>query len=154
MADLALRWGTSGADLALEANDLARDDGLETAILISLYTDRRTDDVESVPSGDGDRRGWWGDAVPVVAGDRIGSRLWLLSREKEVPTALRRAEEYAREALAWLLEDRVAERVEVTASVPGPHVLGLTIAVHRPGADRADEFRFHSTWAAQEARRA
>jgi len=154
MADLALRWGSQSADLALEANDLARDDGLETALLISLYTDRRTDDAGKVPAGDGDARGWWGDAVPVVPGDRIGSRLWLLAREKEEAPALRRAEEYAREALAWLLEDRVAERVEVTASVPAPHVLGLTVVVQRPGADRADEFRFHSTWAAQEARRA
>lgn len=151
MADLALRWGVASADLALEAGDLARDDGLETAIAISLFTDRRAEDGDPLPDGEGDRRGWWGDAVPVIDGDRIGSRLWLLAREKQAATVLRRAEEYAREALAWLLEDRVADRIDVAAEMPRAGLLGLVVTVHRPQAEPV-QYRFNHTWDAQARR--
>jgi phage gp46-like protein len=152
MADLALRWNGHAGDLVLEADDLVRDDGLETAVILSLFVDRRADAGDILPDGGTDRRGWWGDAAPPVAGDRIGSRLWLLSREKERGTALRRAEEYAREALQWLVDDRVAERVEVDAQVPRTGVLGLAITIHRPRKDPV-QYRFDLTWSAQQARR-
>jgi phage gp46-like protein len=147
MSDLALRWDATAfaADLAIEANDLARDGGLETAILLSLFTDRRAEPGDPLPDGESDRRGWWADAVPVVEGDQIGSRLWLLSREKETKATLSRAEEYGREALGWLIEDRVAERVEVTAEVPRGGMLGLEVVIYRPQADPV-RYRFNHAW--------
>jgi phage gp46-like protein len=150
--DIALRWNAAqlAADLAIEANDLVRDGGLETAVLLSLFTDRRAEDGDPLPAAATDRRGWWGDAVPVVAGDRIGSRLWLLARSKETPKALERVEEYAREALQWLLDDRVAERVDVTAEIPRPGMLGLTVQIFRPRADPVT-YRFNHAWSAQGA---
>lgn len=133
-----------------EPYDLERDDGLETAVLLSLYTDRRAEESDVLPPGETDRRGWWGDGVPVLEGDRYGSRLWLLSREKVSQTLLRRGEEYAREALAWLVEDRIAERVEVAASIPAPHAVLFTITIYRPHRDPV-EFKYSRTWSAQEA---
>ncbi len=151
MSDLALRWDADSfaADLAVEANDLARDEGLETAVLLSLFTDRQVDAGE-LPDGETDRRGCWADAVPVIEGDKSGSRLWLLARSKETPDALSRAEEYAREALAWLVEDKVAEKVEVTAEIPRAGMLGLVIEIHRPGKDPA-RYHYADIWAAMEA---
>lgn len=147
MADLALRWdgAAAAADLAVLANDLVLDAGLQTAVLLSLFLDRRAEDGDELPAGETDRRGWWADATPVVAGDRIGSRLWLLAREKETKATLERAQKYAREALKWLIEDRVAERLEVTAEFPRTGMLGLTVEVFRPRADPVT-FRFDHTW--------
>jgi len=135
----------------VNVNDLATDEGLQTAVILSLFTDRRADDSDPLPIGQTDRRGWWGDTLPDVAEDKLGSRLWLLEREKEQTSVLIRAEEYAREALQWLLDDRVAAQVDVTAEVPRSGVLGLAIAIHRPRLDPV-AYRFTSTWAAQEAR--
>ncbi len=151
MSDLALGWQTDMADLRIERGDLALDGGLESAIAISLFSDRRADDGDVLPAAEADRRGWWGDAVPAVEGDRIGSRLWLLAREKQTEPTLRRVEQCAAEALQWLVEDRVAERVEVAASVPRRGLLGLLVTIHRPKADPV-EYRFTQTWAAQERR--
>ncbi len=151
MSDLALSWQTDTADLRIERGDLALDEGLESAIAISLFTDRRADDGDVLPGAAADRRGWWGDAAPAVEGDRIGSRLWLLAREKQTEPTLRRAEQYAAEALQWLQDDRVAERVDVVASVPRQGLLGLLVTVHRPNADPV-EYRFTQTWAAQDRR--
>lgn len=154
MSDIGLTWITEegGADFAVAGNDLVVDDGLETAVFLSLFTDRRAEDGDVLPTGEQDRRGWWGDAFPVVDGDRHGSRLWLLARAKELPETLTRAEEYAREALAWLTEDRVAERVEVTAAVESRGVLRLTVAIYRPRVDVVT-YRYDYVWAAQAARR-
>lgn len=155
MTDLLLTWDPEelAADLSIEANDLAVDDGLETAVLMSLFLDREAAEGDVLPDGELDRRGWWGDAFPVVDGDKIGSRLWLLARSKATPDVLSRAEEYAREALAWLIEDRVAARVEVTTEfLAGNTGLGIAVEIYRPGKNDPTSFRFGQVWAAQEAK--
>lgn len=154
MSDFALEWdNTAGAaSVVVEDGDLKADDGLRTAMLISLFTDARALPGDVLPEGVTDRRGFWADAVPEVAGDSTGSRLWLLERSKKTPDFLDRANTYAREALAWLLEDRVCERFEVTAEFLGDAGYTLTVDVYRPGADPA-RFRFDHTWNAEDARR-
>lgn len=148
MADLALRWDVDElvADLAVEANDLATETTLKTAVLLSLFLDRRADDGDQLPPGETERRGWWADAAPVVAGDRIGSRLWLLAREKGAATVRARAEKFAREALQWLIDDRVAERLEVAADFPRAGWLALTLEIFRPAGDVV-RFQFDGSWA-------
>jgi len=153
--DIALEWdSTAGAaSVVVEANDLKSDDGLATALYQSLFLDRRAEPGDVLPEGTTDRRGWWADAHPVVAGDVVGSRLWLLERSVNTPDVLDRAVTYAREAVQWLLDDRVSERVDVTAEFLTAPALGLAlvVTVHRPGVDPA-RFRFNRTWAAEENR--
>jgi phage gp46-like protein len=147
MPDLKLNWDGEAfaADLAISANDLVAEDGLQTAVELSLFTDRRAEDGDTLPAGETDRRGWWADAAPVVAGDKIGSRLWLLAREKQTATTRQRLEKYAAEALQWLIDDKVAERIEVAASFPSPGIYVLEVEVFRPRADPA-KFRFDHAW--------
>lgn len=131
MSDIALVWNGTEADLAIEDGDLVLEEGLQTAAVISLFSDRRARLDDILPADDGDRRGWVGDAWPRVDGDQIGSRLWLLNREKDVPETLRRAREYARESLAWLIEDGIGASLDVQASVPMRGVLRLELTVNR-----------------------
>jgi phage gp46-like protein len=123
------------ADLVRKAggkNLVASDDrALETAVFISLFTDRRASDEESALSGS-DKRGWWGDSFADVPGDLSGSRLWLLRRMSQAD-ALRLAPGYAEEALAWLMEDGAAKSVIASASVLGPGALYLNTRIERPG---------------------
>lgn len=139
-------------DIAVEGGDLATDEGLATAVAISLFTDRRAsgDDVEA--EGDNDLRGWWGDSYSEEDGDQIGSRLWLLQREKQTRETRERAREYAKEALQWLIDDRVAESVEVSAEYDAPGMLLIQCEITRPGGDSVG-FRYHYNWAAVEASR-
>ncbi|MBF0247137.1 MAG: phage GP46 family protein [Alphaproteobacteria bacterium] len=147
---LFLNGETLTGDVVLDGAGLAVDRGLETAIAVSLFTDRRADPDDVLPDPNGQRRGWWGDVVPPTVdgtpadGDRIGSRLWLLSREKIIPETIARARTYAREALQWLIDDGVAARIDVDVTVPktpvGGGVLALAITVYRPdgGAENYD----------------
>lgn len=136
--DFAGDWQVSGASLD-------EDDGLETAVVISLFTDRLADEGDAIPGGSGHRRGWWGDAYADVAGDRIGSRLWLLSREKQLQEVLVRAEQYSREALQWLIDDGVARAVSVSAEIVRSGVLGLAVEITRAGK-AVSRYRFESFW--------
>lgn len=149
--DLALIWNDVSADFGVAANDLVTDDGLRTAVVLSLFTDRRSDVGDPLPDAQSDRRGWWADAVPVVDGDQIGSRLWLLDRAKQTQSVLDLAESYSREALQWMLDDSVAADVGVVASFPARGVIRLDVQIQKPTTDTV-KYQFQSNWAAEGAR--
>ena len=135
------------ADLAVEAGDLATDDGLETAVMVSLFTDHRAG-AEELPPEESDPRGWWGDLADGGT-DRIGSKLWLLAREKQTAEVVARAEEYAREALQWLIDDGVARDVDVAAAIVAMGVLMIRVRVARPGGKSV---QYVYNWQAQASR--
>ncbi|MGN6103731.1 MAG: phage GP46 family protein, partial [Kofleriaceae bacterium] len=119
--------------------------GLMTAVAVSLFTDRRAEIDDRPPSGDPrDRRGWWADQFAEVAGDKIGSRLWLLDRAKRTNETKLRAEEYVREALAWMLEDRVVASIDVEIEVTTKDLL-IGVGLQRPGRDPVS-FRYARAW--------
>ena len=126
-------------DCGMEAGDLVAEDSLRTAVILSLFLDRRANDDDILPNDSDDRRGLWADTVAPMtdygigggsaSGDHIGSRLWLLSREKQLAGVLERARHYAEEALTWLVEDGVATAVQVTATNPRQGWLVLEVTV-------------------------
>jgi phage gp46-like protein len=160
MSDISTSWDPLRlvGDWILAGVDLAAGHDLETAVILSLFTDRLAlpDDPLPDPS-DGDRRGWWADwnAADAVLGDLgpIGSRLWLISREKQLDSVRLRAEDYAREALAWMLEDGVADQVEIAAEWhgPAPGRLDVSVVISRDGAQLLSR-AYSWAWAAQDNR--
>ena len=134
MSDIAFRWNslTQSADIDLVAFDLLSEDGFETAIVISLETDRRASKDDILPGGSTDRRGWWGDAFAVVPGDEIGSKMWLLKGRKIDAEVMRLAKEYAQQALAWMIADGVAASIDVTIERADLDRLNRRIVVTKP----------------------
>ena len=74
MTDLKVEWNNrfGSGDICVVGADLLSDDGLETAILISLFSDARVRDDE-LPAGHTWKRGFWGDD----AGGRDRIARWL-----------------------------------------------------------------------------
>ena len=143
MLDVALIWDSSvgGADFTLVNGDLATDPGLQTAVVISLFSDRLAAVGDKLPNNSADRRGFWGD-LPVdpaaqdagpSAADLTGSRLWLLDRALQTPTTLRLAETYAQEALAWMVSEGVVGAVSAKASFTGEGQMELLITLTQAG---------------------
>lgn len=128
MSDLRLIKTESGYDIGIRDNDIEVDDTLKTAVIVSLFTDRRVS-AEELPPEDSDRAGWWADAVE---DDFIGSKLWLLRREKITSQLLVRAREYCEEALRWLIEDGIASRVAVATARTGTYSIGIGIEIEKP----------------------
>jgi len=103
-------------DIRIKLGDIERETTLRTSLLLSLFSDRRASPDELERFGDEDPRGWWADEFAPVENDEIGSKLWLLAREKVLPETLSRARTYAQEALRWMVDDGVAATVEVEAA--------------------------------------
>ena len=129
MADIAIVWDQGCGSLQLNGADLLTDDSLLTAVLISLFTDRRALASDEIPDGTRDRRGWWGDSFRPRP---IGSRLWLLRREKTLASVISRARAYADEALGWLSQDGVASSVVCHAERVGHARLALSVRITLP----------------------
>ena len=140
--DIALIIEDNCFDIRLEDGDFIADDGLETVIITALFTDKRVRN-DQLPDFATDKRGWWGDMVSEVDQDRIGSRLWTLARSKISNETLRLYEDYSREALQFLIEDGIANQIEVSASYNDNFHLILSINVRRPNKE---ETKFNLLW--------
>lgn len=126
-------------DWVLNGPSLQSGDDLQTAVLISLFTDRLALPIDPTP--DGDRRGWWGDDPKYP----IGSRLWLLDRVKGPQDVPQRAQDYAAEALQWLIDDGVVARFDIAAQWVAPNRLDLMVTANRRDGSRV-AMAFPQVW--------
>ena len=142
MSDTRTIWMRDMArgDWSHDNASLASGDDLETAILISLFSDREASSDDIIPDGTGDPRGWIGD---VDQDYKIGSRLWLLERAKQTQETLRLASDYIAEALQWLIDDSVVARFDMTTEWTRAGMLGASlVAYQQSGAARALNFNW------------
>jgi phage gp46-like protein len=88
---------------------------LQTAVYISLFTDRVVED--GIVPKDGNRRGWWHDTF---SGVPIGSRLWELKRRKIANRQLliNEATGILQEALQWMIDSGLVASVAIVVTLP------------------------------------
>jgi phage gp46-like protein len=147
--DLGLNLIDGCFDVEIKNGDVVRDDGLETAVTISLFTDRRVTEEEK-PYLANSKRGYWGDLFSEIDGDKMGSRLWTLEREKRTTEVLRRAEDYTREALQWLIDDGVVLSISAIASYDNNKFINIDVKIIKP---LGNESRYKILWDKQEIKR-
>jgi phage gp46-like protein len=75
----------------------------------------------------------------------MGSKIWLLSRSKALPSIAPTAEGYAQAALAWLVSDGIAASVSTAASWVSSTALQLTITIVR-GSGKPIVITFANLW--------
>ncbi|MCO8324282.1 phage GP46 family protein [Burkholderia cenocepacia] len=129
----------------LEVRALEMDDSLCTAVILSLFSDRRADADTILPHNQTDRRGWCGDEfvnastdAPRDVTDQWGSHLWLCYVTKSTVDVLERARFAAYESLQWMLRTEIASRLEVDASWTGENADRLAL---RPRIWQSDSTR-------------
>jgi phage gp46-like protein len=153
MADLRTIFdgATLTADWAIDpvTGGLVATNDLETAVILSLFTDCRAGDSDFLPDGTDDRRGCWLDWKS-PEGIPLGSRLWLYTRAKSTEETRRGIEEAAASALQHLLDDGVCARIDVgasymeTGSTPRSTIT-LRVVITRDDGSVYDR-RFDSFW--------
>lgn len=141
-------------DFVLADRDVDRDDSLETAVLITLLTDKQADDGDPLPDDSGYRGGWFGDSLPVVPDYKMGTKLWLLQRAKttrEIPAI---AKEYLLDGFAWMEEDGIVDSVHVVVEWRRDlkTTLAFILSFIKPEGTTIF-FRFYYNWEAQILRR-
>lgn len=145
MADIALLFeqGQPFADIQISPPSLEVDKDLQSAVVISLFCNRLAQSGDKI---DGDNRhGWWGDSYATVNGSLIGSRLWLLKRSVATQETANLAKQYCLEALQWLVEDQVADSIQVETAIIGQFSLGIGVTINKPNATSAN-FKFQYVW--------
>jgi phage gp46-like protein len=146
--DIYIMWdnGNAEGDWTLAVGDLQTGQDLETACLVSLFTDRLATPDFTPTDGSSDRRGWWADPYN---DQPLGSNLWQLERAKKTRDTLGLARRYAADALQWLVDDGVAKEVIVNTSWLGNAVgstfLGIGIAIVKPDGS-ITRFTFGWAW--------
>ncbi len=113
--------------IGITDGDLTPEDGFDTAINISLFTDQRApaDRINQTEL----RRGWLGDTVSLIEGRQIGSLLWLLDQSRLTPDTRNDAISFSQKSLNWLVEDGLATLVEVTGVIVPRLGIELTIVI-------------------------
>jgi phage gp46-like protein len=144
MTDIAMVFDfTRGVfDYAMDGPQLAQDNGLSTAIILSWFTDARAQSYAELPqnqpgpfglnkSTGGDLRGWWGDfmtaaVVNLLPGQsypkpafRLGSRFWLYKRRKMTAGLPAEVQADAYDALGWMKTIGVATSMNFSAFAVG-----------------------------------
>ena len=125
-----------GGEIDVVNGEPALDDGIETAVYLSLFGGNEDD-----PGLDGDTsRQWWGNAAEPVASRRYRSETqYVLHALAAVPANLRRVEDAAVRDLQWMVTELGAS-VAARATIPGIDRITLQGAVVIDGARHPFKF--------------
>lgn len=140
-------WKLAGPNATNNAYGLAANHALNTAILISLFTWRRAEEYDQLPSGT-DPKGWWGDTVDLDENEtKLGSRLWLLRRAPANENTRRLAEDYAYEALQPLIDQGAVAKFVCTATIdPVRGYLVLAVNAYSQDGQKIYDQKFERLW--------
>lgn len=138
--DVLMKKGADGIyDIEWDENgDLLTTNGLESALDISILGEVRANEAEVVIPQK--RRGWWGSTV---LGYEQGSKLWLLSQDRKTEENRVLSEEYARKALQWMLDDKIAREIIVNSEFTFD---GLLIKIKLIAQDNTVVSRYYEMW--------
>ena len=144
MADFTLADKGHFLDIDIDENGHVISNGpdLETAVAISIFTDRRANEDDEVEGSN--KRGWWADSYKDT---KIGSRLWLLGRRKATEQTLKEAKEMVEECLEWVVDDGVAQEVVVQNEWASydPNRMNMLVQIIKPD-DSVLTFKFNYAW--------
>jgi len=149
MGDIRIVFDESSGtgDFAMGSDgDLETGRELETALLISLFTDAQADPGDIVL--DNDPRGWWADTYAAyedptltpIPNDRIGSKLWQIFNRPRNQDTLNWATDQILVCTNWMLVDGVASTIDATMFFAGSGGVGATIVVTANGVPTRYEY--------------
>ena len=125
--DMELILENGSFDLLIENGDFKAEDGLDTALWVSLFTDARADESQVLQPES--RRGWMGNLVSNVFERQLGGLLWLAEQRRLIQETLNEVEDYVRKSLDWMLEDGLARNIEVSGEIVPLNGLAVTITI-------------------------
>jgi phage gp46-like protein len=111
--------------MSSEAGDIFKggqpvmDQGLENAVLISLFT----------------REGWHGNALIDNPKQRIGSKFEQAANQPITRSSINQTRNAADRALAWMIDTRIVSKVTVRVTNPTGQRIDTEITLEPPGQD-------------------
>lgn len=141
MGDIRIVWdpATGTGDINMPGSALELGHDLETASLISMFTDAQADPGDIV--FDTDPHGSWIDtyavledpALPPIGNDRMGSKLWQAFARPRTQETLNWLRDELIRCHGWMITDGVASAVDAAAFFTGPGGIGATVTITANG---------------------
>ena len=141
MGDIRIVWDpvTGTGDFNMLGNGLELGHDLETASLISMFTDAQADPGDIVY--DTDPAGTWIDtyaaledpALLAIPNDRMGSKLWQVFARPRTQDTLNWLRNEIIRCHDWMIADGVASAVEADAFFTGPGGIGARVTITANG---------------------
>lgn len=152
MADIGLYWDDTNQCVdwkwttkiinGVEVTDIDTDNDLESYLILRLFTNRR---AESSWTTTANKEGWWYDALDEQG--QTGSRLWQLwylpVTDKAAYEA--RANDFVREALQVMIEDKIADTIDITCTLQGTKQLHISITVTKARDSQSFSYIWNTT---------
>lgn len=114
-------------DLVIENGDFKTSAGLESPLVVSLFSDRRAYSDEGI--GDSlRRRGWLGSTIVGGTDHNFGSGLWLYSQARMSQDTINGVRSEAEAALEWMADEEILDTA-VAQVVPDPATRALNIVI-------------------------
>lgn len=139
--DISLEPTADGIfDIVLQGADFKQAIDLQTAIVISLFSDGRSEIDDATPLS----RGWAGDSLNQDQESLTGSRIWLLRNGKLTNQTLTDLEDFAIKATQWIIDNKIATEITATASFlnKAEGRVSLHLAVTEPQGNIEREYVF------------
>lgn len=124
--DLKLEQSKGYVDISFKDGQIEPTEGFDTAIAVSLFSDRRASESEQPDPLK--RRGWIGDIGEL---DQIGSKLWFLEQSRITSSTLNKAIDYTQKCLAWFVEDSLAKKIDVRGRLE-PNTILVFVTITTP----------------------
>lgn len=132
-------------EILVEDGIVLMNGGLETSAYLSLFGGNEDDDGSADTPFQ-----WWGNLDETERSKTYRSETQNLIEGLPLITSnLRRIEDAAKRDLGWMLTDRVADIVDVLATIPGLNQIKLTIRIEAFGEESL--FSFVENWKADAA---
>ncbi len=113
--DVVFFQTADGGEISCENGVIALDEGVASAVYVSFFGGNEDDSGDTVDNA----REFWGNKIETVAARKIRSRLQALLRSIPLTSGnLLRIEDAAKLDLQWMLDTKLADSVEVSASIP------------------------------------
>ena len=128
MIDVKFNMDSYGRfDFDIVDGDIEFEDGLDTAVWVSLFTDARaTASQVGMPER---RQGWIGELSSIIPNRQLGGHLWLINQRRLIQRTLNDAIDYCNKSLQWLIDDNICSRISVNGIIIPKLGIELTINI-------------------------
>lgn len=141
MSDAQLYQTDDGGEIRLEGGDLVVDDGLATAVYLSMFGGNDEDNASDATKSEE----WWGNLVEGEPTRRYRSRTQHVLKSMPLSTGnLRAVEDAVAYDLLWMTETKLASGVAARASIPARNTVKIQVAAEVDG--KVIPFEFVKPW--------
>lgn len=142
MTDVLLYQTDDDGEINVTDGTVEMSGGLETAAYLSLFGGNKDDSTTA-----GDALTWWGNLDETEPSKQYRSETqYLLGTLPTTSYNLGRIEDAALRDLAWFTDEKVADTVAVSATIPGLNRVALSVTITAEG--NPTTFNFTENWEA------